>query len=117
MFWGSTIFNRESLGPFWLQNACTVSRIKSLAKICKDHKDHLSMDGQTVNDFQKVLGRTSGHHSRSKQFQVISSQHGLENGEEIVCVWGGGTLFCVLSGGCQAWSVASRKWLYVFELQ
>ena len=42
------------------------------------------MDGQTLNDFQKVLGRTSGHHSRSKQFQVISSQHGLENGEGIV---------------------------------
>lgn len=73
------------------------------------------MDGQTLNDFQKVLGRTSGHHSRSKQFQVISSQHGLENGERIV--EGGGHSFFVLSGSCEAWSVASRKWLYVFELQ
>jgi len=52
------------------------------------------MDGQTLNDFQKVLGRTSGHHSRSKQFQVISSQHGLENGERIV--EGGGILFSEL---------------------
>lgn len=69
------------------------------------------MDGQTLNDFQKVLGRTSGHHSRSKQFQVISSQHGLENGERIV---EGGAFFFL---SCEAWSVASRKWLYVFELQ
>lgn len=56
------------------------------------------MDGQALNDFQKVLGRTSGHHSRSKQFQVIASQHGLENGEGIA--WGGeGALFFLFCQG------------------